>query len=110
MSSGATAMALRLASARESVAVGVRRVLRPICCRVWARNRRLSLDAVFGGAFAGLEFVHGGFGGVDEGLLGFRLLAERPARVAVHEASSGASPARRDARGDRRGAVPRRML
>jgi hypothetical protein len=26
----------------------------------------LELDAVFGGAFAGLEFVHGGFGAVDE--------------------------------------------
>jgi hypothetical protein len=34
MSSGATGMALRLASARVSVAVGVRRVLCPICCRV----------------------------------------------------------------------------
>jgi hypothetical protein len=42
MSSGATARALRLASARVSVAVGVRRVLSPICCRVWARSRRLS--------------------------------------------------------------------
>ena len=35
-------MALRLASARVSVAVGMRRVLRTICCRVWARSRRLS--------------------------------------------------------------------
>ncbi len=42
MSSGATAMALRLASATVSVEVGVRRVLRPICCRVCARSRRLS--------------------------------------------------------------------
>jgi hypothetical protein len=40
-------MALRLASARVSVAVGVRRVLRPVCCRMWA-------------------FIQRGFGAVDE--------------------------------------------
>ena len=59
-------MALRLASARVRVEVGVRRVLSPICCRVWARSRRFELNPVFGGAFARLEFVQGGFGAVDE--------------------------------------------
>jgi hypothetical protein len=111
------------------------------------------LNPVFGGAFAGLEFVQGGFGAVGEGfvvedrgvegrdefeevglafdevgeeigvvrgqgaelveerLLGLQLLAERPARVAVHEyLQESAGLARRDAPGDRRGAAPRRML
>jgi hypothetical protein len=35
-------MALGLASASVSVSVGLRRVLSPICFRVWARSRRLS--------------------------------------------------------------------
>ena len=124
----------------------MRRVLSPICCRVWARSRRFELNPVFGGAFARLEFVQGGFGAVDEDfvvddrgveggdefeeiglafdevgeeigivrgqgaelveerLLGLQLLAERKARVAVHEyLEESAGPALRDAQRDRRG-------
>jgi hypothetical protein len=63
------ALALRLVSARVSVEVGVRRVLRPICCRVWAKKPALELNAGLGGAFAALEFVQGGFGAVGEGFV-----------------------------------------
>jgi hypothetical protein len=48
---------------------------------------------------------------VEERLLGLQLLAERPARVAVHEyVQESAGPARRGEHGNRRGAAPRSML
>lgn len=43
-------------------------LLRPICCKV-GEGLALELDAGLGGAFAGLEFVQGGFGAVDEGVV-----------------------------------------
>jgi hypothetical protein len=54
---------LRLAS----VAVGVRRVLKPICCRVCARSRRLTSIRVSAARLP--EFVRGGFAAVDEGFV-----------------------------------------
>jgi hypothetical protein len=48
---------------------------------------------------------------VEERLLGLQLLAERPARVAVHEyVQESAGPARGGELGNRRGAAPRSML
>jgi|HubBroStandDraft_6_1064221.scaffolds.fasta_scaffold1482770_1 hypothetical protein len=48
---------------------------------------------------------------VEERLLGLQLLAERPARVAVHEyVQESAGPARGGEHGNRRGAAPRSML
>jgi hypothetical protein len=47
----------------------------------------------------------------EERLLGLRLLAERPARVAVHEyVQESAGPARGGEHGNRRGAAPRSLL
>ena len=48
---------------------------------------------------------------VEERLLGLQLLAERPARVAVHEyVQESAGPARGGEHGNRRSAAPRSML
>ena len=95
-------MALRLASARVSVAVGVPRVLRPVCCRVWAfiqrgfgavdedfvldnrgvesRDEFKEIGLAFEEIGEKIKVVRGqGAELVEERLLGLRLLAERKA-------------------------------
>jgi hypothetical protein len=62
-------MALRLASARVSVAVGGAQRLETNLLQGVGEEPAFELDAGFGGALARLQFVEGGFHAVDEGFV-----------------------------------------